>query len=165
MKHAITAAAAALILSGCASIFAGSTQAVTIASEPAGASFVVTNRAGVQVHNGTTPATLTLSRGAGYFKSESYIVRVQKDGYEAKELTLTGSVNGWYFGNILIGGLIGMLAIDPVTGAMYSLPSSVSATLEQQPAKAAGTPGSITIVSTEDVAPEVLQKARLVAKF
>jgi len=32
-------------------------------------------------------------------------------------------VNGWYFGNILLGGLIGMLIVDPATGAMYRLDS------------------------------------------
>ncbi len=30
-------------------------------------------------------------------------------------------VNGWYFGNILLGGVLGMLIIDPATGAMYKL--------------------------------------------
>ncbi|AKJ27572.1 hypothetical protein [Caldimonas brevitalea] len=164
MKHAVIIAAA-LVLSGCASIFSGSTQSVTISSEPAGANIVVLNRAGIQVHSGTTPATVTLNRGAGYFKSESYVVRVQKEGYAPKEVTLTGTVNGWYFGNILVGGLIGMLAIDPVTGAMYSLPSSVNATLEPSSAKTSAAPASMTIVAVEDVAPEVMKKARLIATF
>jgi hypothetical protein len=30
-------------------------------------------------------------------------------------------LNKWYFGNILLGGVIGMLVVDPLTGAMYSL--------------------------------------------
>lgn len=28
-------------------------------------------------------------------------------------------MDGWYLGNILIGGLIGMLIVDPASGAMY----------------------------------------------
>jgi len=31
------------------------------------------------------------------------------------------SLNGWYFGNIIFGGLIGLLIVDPATGAMYRL--------------------------------------------
>lgn len=30
-------------------------------------------------------------------------------------------MDGWYFGNILFGGLIGFLIVDPATGAMYTL--------------------------------------------
>lgn len=30
-------------------------------------------------------------------------------------------IDGWYFGNILLGGLFGMLIVDPATGAMYKL--------------------------------------------
>jgi hypothetical protein len=30
-------------------------------------------------------------------------------------------VSGWYFGNLLFGGVIGMLIVDPLTGAMYNL--------------------------------------------
>lgn len=30
-------------------------------------------------------------------------------------------LNGWYFGNILIGRVIGMLIIDPATDAMWKL--------------------------------------------
>jgi len=162
MKHALTAITGALVLSGCASIFSGSTQQVTITSQPPGANISVANSAGATVHTATTPATLTLNRGAGYFRSESYKVVVQKEGFAPKELTLTASLNGWYLGNILFGGLIGMLAVDPVTGAMYSFPDSVSATLEAQGGKAAAAAGSLTVVSTESLSAEQMKQARLV---
>ena len=49
----------------------------------------------------------------------------------AHELHLNGTVSGWYFGNILFGGLLGIVAIDPATGAMYKLqPDTVQAALE-----------------------------------
>jgi hypothetical protein len=35
-------------------------------------------------------------------------------------MKITKTVNGWVFGNILIGGLIG-IAIDAATGSMFSL--------------------------------------------
>jgi len=40
---------------------------------------------------------------------------------EKRTIDLECSVNGWYFGNLFIGGLIGMLIVDPATGAMYRL--------------------------------------------
>jgi uncharacterized protein YceK len=165
MKKAIGAAAVGLLLSGCASIFSGSTQTVTVNSEPVGAAVTVTNSAGAKVHSGTTPATFQLARGAGYFRAESYTIKLQKDGFAAKEINVTGNINGWYFGNILIGGLIGMLAVDPLTGAMYSFPDNVSAQLEKDAPKAAQAPGSLTLVSTESLSPEVMKQARLVAAF
>ena len=111
----------ALASSGCATIVARSTQKVDVSSAPAGAAVAITNRAGEVVHSGTTPLTAKLRKGAGYFKKESYAVRFTKDGYETRELTLTGTMSGWYIGNILFGGLIGMLVVDPQTGAMYRL--------------------------------------------
>lgn len=33
------------------------------------------------------------------------------------------------FGNLAIGGAIGMLVIDPLTGGMWTLPDSIAATL------------------------------------
>jgi hypothetical protein len=165
MKKAMGTAAVALLLSGCASIFSGSTQSVTVNSEPAGAAVTVLNGAGNQVHSGTTPATFQLTRGKGYFRSENYTISLQKDGFAAKEINVTGNINGWYFGNILIGGLIGMLAVDPLTGAMYSFPDNVSAQLEKDAPKAAQAARSLTIVSTESLSPEVMKQARLVAAF
>lgn len=161
MKSVLSACAAALALSGCATIFEGSSQPVTIKSVPDGASISVTNRAGEKIHVGQTPVTLTLKRGAGYFKSETYEVAIKKEGFEPKNLTITSSVNGWYIGNLLFGGLIGMLAVDPVTGAMYSFPDAVSATLDASAAKLSSGPGGLMIVSTERLSPQALSQARL----
>ena len=70
MKRSFAASAVVFALSGCASIFNGQTQVVTIRSAPDGAGATVTNRAGEKIHTGNTPVTLTLKRGAGYFKSD-----------------------------------------------------------------------------------------------
>lgn len=136
MKKTFALGATALALSGCASIFQGSTQPLTITSIPEAASVTVMNRAGDKIHTGVTPVTLTVKRGAGYFKPESYRVVMQKEGYASREIVVTGGVNGWYFGNLIFGGLIGMVAVDPATGAMYSFPENVSGTLVQDPAAA-----------------------------
>ncbi len=41
--------------------------------------------------------------------------------YSTAEVKLASSVSGWYFGNIAFGGFIGMLIVDPMTGAMFNL--------------------------------------------
>lgn len=152
---------AAIGLGGCATIFEGSTQPVTFKSVPEAAGISITNRAGEKIHAGTTPVTLTLKRGAGYFKSEVYSVRIEKEGFKTKDLTVTGSVNGWYVGNILFGGIIGLLIVDPATGAMYDLaPDTINASLDAMDVKTSKSEGSLTIVLAENVPADVWKNAR-----
>ncbi|PCH61737.1 MAG: hypothetical protein COC19_04360 [SAR86 cluster bacterium] len=119
------------LLTGCSSIISQSNYAVAIDSNPTGANFSITNKAGQRVQNGVTPATVTLKSSAGYFKGESYTVVLNKAGYSEKTYLLTSTIDGWYFGNILLGGIIGMLIVDPATGAMYNLPDRVDISLNQ----------------------------------
>ncbi|MNN62205.1 hypothetical protein D3C81_1774870 [compost metagenome] len=83
------------------------------------------------VHTGNTPSTVTLKSGSGYFSGQTYKLHFKKDGYPDKSVELDSSLSGWYWGNILIGGLIGMLIVDPLTGAMYKLPEHASADMGQ----------------------------------
>lgn len=148
--RSLVASACLVVLAGCATVFNGTSQSVTIKSVPEGANVVVTNGDGVGVHNGTTPVTLSLKRGRGYFKSETYKVVITKPGFANKEVMLNASMSGWYVGNILIGGLIGFLAVDPLTGAMYTFPSDVSETLVAEGTKTSQAGESrLTVVSTE----------------
>jgi hypothetical protein len=71
-----------------------------------------------------------LKAGAGYFDGETYKVTYQKDGYAGNSAVLNSGIDGWYWGNIVFGGLIGMLFVDPITGAMYTLPENVNASLD-----------------------------------
>ncbi|WP_285260151.1 hypothetical protein [Halopseudomonas bauzanensis] len=129
--RAACAVAATVILSGCASIISDSHYPVSFTSQPAGATFSVRNESGVVVHQGVTPGTVTLKAGDGYFSGAHYTVAFSKEGYEGQTNTISPSVDGWYVANILFGGVIGLLIIDPATGAMYKLPESSSAHLTQ----------------------------------
>ena len=176
MKRTILAMAVAVVLSGCATVINSNSQAVKITSAPEGAAVAISNSAGEKVHTGTTPFTVTLLRGAGYFKPESYTLTFTKEGFPTREVTITGSLSGWYIGNLLVGGLIGMLAVDPVTGAMYALPETVNGTLadtvptadvpsqpKTEAVKTSATPSAsptLTIVSTESLSPQQLAAAR-----
>ncbi len=112
-----------LVFSGCASIVSKSNWPVSIDSRPSGATVSIVNRKGIEVYNGKTPAALKLKSGSKFFSRESYTLTFTLDGYKTEKVNLECKVNGWYWGNLLIGGVIGMLIIDPATGAMYKLDS------------------------------------------
>lgn len=132
MRYLIAAIALSM-LSGCASIFSEDTYPVSITSAPSNANIEIKNEDGTTVYTGNTPATVKLKAGAGYFDGERYLVTFRKDGYEPSTYTLNSGIDGWYWGNLLIGGVLGMLIIDPATGAMYTLPQTASASLVQLP--------------------------------
>lgn len=142
-------------LSGCASIINGSSREVHIKSSPDGAEFTIRNKAGEVVISGTTPQKVLLKSGAGYFRSEAYNVSFRKPGYSSQTTAINTSLSGWYWGNLLLGGLIGMLAVDPVTGAMYKLPDEAVATLQAETSMAPVN-GELMLVTVDQV-PEHLR--------
>lgn len=83
--------------------------------------------------------SVSLPASSGYFKNESYVISVSKNGYPEKTVSLTSSLDGWYWGNILVGGFLGMLVVDPISGAMYKLPSTVDIALEDDDSSVAAT--------------------------
>lgn len=147
-----SAAIAAMVgLQGCASILGESRYPVAVSSAPAGASFEITDKNGQLVHSGNTPSTVTLKSGESYFSGQTYTLRFKKEGYPDKTMELDSSVSGWYWGNILFGGLIGMLIVDPNTGAMYKLPEFVSADMGKPVASAH--PADLSIASIDALTP------------
>lgn len=107
---------------GCASIVDGGDKTVHFNSTPPGAKFTIYNKKGEAVESRTTPANVTLKRSSGYFSGIQYLVKFEAPGYYPGEIGLKSSMNGWYFGNIVFGGLIGILIVDPLTGAIFTLP-------------------------------------------
>ena len=65
-------------INGCATIVSGSSQTLTFTSVPESATIEIKNRKGIKIHTGQTPATVSLKKGAGYFKPESYQVTFSK---------------------------------------------------------------------------------------
>jgi len=109
------------ISSSCATIVSKSKYPVSIDSTPKGADITITNGKGEQVFTGKTPTLVRLKSGAGFFKNASYEIKISKDGFTSKTVQLKATLNGWYFGNLVFGGLIGLLIVDPASGAMYKL--------------------------------------------
>ena len=109
-----------LLTQGCATVLNGTTQNIGISSQPTGANVTIDN-----VAYGVTPLFANLKRGS------EHIVTIEMPGYEKSQLTLTKSVSGWVWGNVIIGGLIG-LAIDAYSGGLYKLsPEQLDAALNE----------------------------------
>lgn len=121
----LLAGMALFMASGCASIVSKSNYPVKINSTPTGVPFTIISETGQVVHKGETPQTVTLSAKGGFFEGMGYRVEFNKPGRETYTQLITPKLDGWYAGNIFIGGLLGMLIIDPATGAMYKLPREV----------------------------------------
>jgi len=127
MKKIILIFAAKFCCSGCASIASQSSWPVTIKSNPNQAKFLIINEKGETIHNGITPATVTLNSSSGYFDGATYHIKFSREGSKDTYSIIDSTINGWYWGNILFGGIIGFLIIDPSTGAMWKLPEYISA--------------------------------------
>jgi hypothetical protein len=134
MKKLLMLLLAIVMLSGCASIVAGSHRDINIKSTPPDAAVSIQERESKQVvHKGQTPFIVPLSTRGGYFKSKQYDVTISKDGYVNKTINIDSFLSGWYAGNLILWpfAVIGGLIIDPLTGAMWSLtPKDINAILE-----------------------------------
>jgi hypothetical protein len=93
---------------GCASIINGTSQDVGFRSVPSGATVTVSGQ------TSTTPTTLKLSR------SQEHTATFTKDGHPDRQANLKQKLGGAFYGNIALGGIIGM-AVDMGNGAAHSL--------------------------------------------
>ncbi|HKW30019.1 MAG TPA: hypothetical protein VJT54_11825 [Verrucomicrobiae bacterium] len=143
-----------LVFTGCASIFDGGSKSVQINSNPQGAKVTISNQEGKTLFVRTTPAFVTLDRASGYFRGEDYKLVLEAAGYNPYETHVVSTIDGWYFGNILLGGLVGMLIVDPMTGDMYTLsPMDVNCNLV--PVAVASPPGEANAMEPgTNIAPE-----------
>lgn len=109
------------LFSSCASILSKSTYPLSINSNPSNAKISITDKKGKEIYLGNTPATVKLKAGAGFFSKAEYQVKFSSPGYDEKIVPITFKLDGWYFGNLFLGGFLGMLIIDPATGAMWKI--------------------------------------------
>ncbi|HEY7643155.1 MAG TPA: hypothetical protein VH814_25730 [Steroidobacteraceae bacterium] len=121
---ALGLAGASLMAGGCASIVHNGNRDISINTDPPGATASIRKSGGgmnevVTVQK--TPCVVSLDPRKGYFKGQSYTLRLEMQGYQPTEVELTPKMSGWYWGNLVFGGLIGMLAVDPATGAMWNI--------------------------------------------
>ncbi len=101
----------ALFSSSCASIFKGSSAAISMNSTPTGATVLVNN-----IEIGLTPNTYFLSR------NKDHVITFQKDGYEDVSINIsrTFDLETSVIGNLFSWSIVGF-CVDYVTGAAFSL--------------------------------------------
>ena len=90
----------------CSSIMNGTHQVVTVDSNVRGAQVFVDNTL-----VGNTPYTGPVKRGCK-------VLRVQSPGFGDQSVPLNTEVEGWFWGNIILGGFFGSTT-DSADGAMY----------------------------------------------
>lgn len=94
------------VISGCASIVTGTDQTLTFNSEPDGATVTVAGRV-----VGKTPLSVQIDKG------QNQSLTFEKEGYKTYTTQLSTTTSGWFWGNIVIGGLLGSTT-DGVSGAI-----------------------------------------------
>ena len=115
--------AATLGTGGCASIVEGTSQTVTVNTNP-GQAMCELKRGGMTVAVvNPTPGSVTVE------KSKDHIsVLCSKEGHESAGGVLSSEFQAMTVGNLLFGGIIGV-AVDASSGAMNKYPSSVTVML------------------------------------
>lgn len=132
MRKLLVAAIAPLVmLSGCATITRGSTQAFVVETSPSGASV----RTSLGQECSATPCTF-----AKVERDANFTVTISKPGYRTTTHTVTHQTAGGgaagMAGNVLIGGIIGGV-VDANSGATQDLvPNPLRVTLELEAAAA-----------------------------
>jgi len=101
-----------LSVTSCATIVDGGDKFVSVNVDPANSKIHVRSNQGEEyVRQGSF--NLRVDRKA------SYTLVVESPNYISEEITVKRGLNGWYFGNILFGGIIGLI-VDGVTGNMWT---------------------------------------------
>ncbi len=117
------ACASLLLTSGCATIVKGSTQSVTVNTDPTGAICILSRDGGQIAVVNPTPGTIMVGKASGTIS-----VTCKKVGYEDSVGTLASTFQAMTFGNILFGGIIGV-GVDAASGAMNEYPPMITITM------------------------------------
>jgi hypothetical protein len=129
MRQLATIILGALAVQSCAALTTGTTQSLTVVTEPAGAQCRLSrsDSAILVAHVSQTPNTLRIDKSG-----EMMTIECTKEGYEVTRTYLEPDFQAMTLGNAILGGGIG-LVIDATSGAMAKYPESAS--LELIPAR------------------------------
>lgn len=111
------------MLGGCATVVSGTTQNIGVNTDPEGADCQFTRKGVLVGRVNPTPGTMQV--GKDY---ESVSVLCHKEGFDDTTGLIGSEFQAMTFGNILLGGVIGVV-VDAASGAMMKYPESVTFTL------------------------------------
>ena len=95
--------------SGCATVVTGKYQTVSVTSEPPG----------IKVKSSSGPYIIT-PRSFRLLRNQDHTLVAECPGYEPQQIMLKHKLQGWFWGNILLGGIIGGI-VDLSSGASDEL--------------------------------------------
>ena len=117
-------------LSGCATIVSGRKTEVTLDNSGGATYFSVLDNNNRVIDSGVTPKQVTLKTTQTWLTPAKYhVVYASQDGVE--QYNLNAGFNWWTAGNIVIGGVPGIV-IDAATGALWKLQPQVIGHVPQQ---------------------------------
>jgi hypothetical protein len=116
----IAGAAACMLVGGCATVTSGGFQSIDIRTEPEGADCRFMREGDTVARVSPTPGPILIGKSAANIS-----VLCRKSGYEDLSGTIGSGFQPMTLGNIVLGGLIGVV-IDASTGAMMKYPESVT---------------------------------------
>jgi hypothetical protein len=98
-----------MILASCSSIINGSTEDLTVMASPSDATITIDS-----VYRGEGLFKVNVDRG------KVHTIEVSKDGYRTARIETGVDVAGWYWGNFLSWGIIGMIT-DLISRAAFGI--------------------------------------------
>ena len=154
--YRIAALTFTVLLPACATVVEGTSDNVTLSTNPAGATCTVDRngeRVGVVA---TTPGSIRLHKSR-----HDLVVACTKRGYQPSTVTASSRFTGTTFGNILAGGAVGVV-VDAASGANNRYPSEVRVDLveNRKPAKLPPAPVAMEPVDSTPVRPVGYQRLR-----
>lgn len=103
---------------GCASIISGRRADIQFETYPADAHVAIHDDRGRQVASLLTPGAVALKRQGRFFLPARYTATISAPGYQTAQVPIGSTLNPWLLGNIIIGGIPGIV-IDSATGAAW----------------------------------------------
>jgi hypothetical protein len=113
----------AALTTGCATLTKGTSQTVTVNTDPSGAMCTMTRDAKPVAVVNSTPGSVPVEKARG-----TIAVLCTKQGYQDAAGNLAAEFQAMTFGNLLFGGIVGVV-VDAASGAMNQYPESVTITL------------------------------------
>ena len=110
------------MLCSCSSILGSTSETVVFSSHDEEDLYVeIIDSKNKIIDQGRTPLVTNLKKGRGYFKREHYQINAYTNDGSKYTKYLTPGISPTYFINIIVpGGQIGMVTIDPYSGAMWT---------------------------------------------